>query len=92
MQPSEIESRIRAYIATSFGHRGGRADLNGHLDLLEQGILDSTAVLEVIAFMEQDLGITVDDEDMVPDNLGTISHMVAFVDRKRRAAAVRGAG
>lgn len=92
MHSADIESRIRAYIGTSFGHRGGSADLSGTLDLLAQGVLDSTAVLEIVAFMEGDLGVTVEDEEMVPENLGTIDNMVAYVARKQGTFEARGAG
>jgi acyl carrier protein len=86
MSALEIESRIREFVATNFGFRGATADMNGQLDLLAEGILDSTAVLEVVAFVENDLGVKVEDEEMVPENLGTISNMVAFVGGKQRAA------
>lgn len=86
MPAPDIESRIREFVATSFGFRGATADMNGQLDLLAEGILDSTAVLEVVAFVEEDLGVKVEDEEMVPENLGTISNMVAFIGRKQRAA------
>ena len=85
MSGPNIESRIREFVATSFGFRGASASMDGNLDLLEQGILDSTGVLEVVAFFESDLGVKVEDEEMVPENLGALSRMVAFVQRKQNA-------
>jgi len=85
MPASESESRIREFVAASFGFRGATAQMDGKLDLLANGILDSTAVLEVVAFLEDELGVKVADDEMVPDNFGTIAGMTALVDRKRRA-------
>ncbi len=51
--------------------------------LLESGVIDSTGVLELVDFLEEDLGITVADDETVPANLDTISYIVAFVGRKR---------
>jgi acyl carrier protein len=85
MPGPDIESRIREFVATNFGFRGASANMDGNLDLLAQGILDSTGVLEVVAFLESDLGVTVADEEMVPENLGTMKNMVAFVERKQHA-------
>ena len=57
--------------------------MDGNLDLIQQGILDSTGVLEVVAFFENDLGVKVEDDEMVPENLGTMSRMISFVSRKK---------
>jgi acyl carrier protein len=85
MSGPNIESRIREFVATNFGFRGATANMDGNMDLLEQGILDSTGVLEVVAFLESDLDVQVADEEMIPENLGTMSRMVAFVQRKQSA-------
>ena len=60
----------------------------GTLTLLAQGILDSTGVLEVVAFLEKDLGLTVQDEDLVPEHFGTIDRLVAFADSKQPNSAI----
>jgi acyl carrier protein len=84
---SGIEPRLRAFLVQSFGFLGATADLGGDVDLLAQGILDSTGVLEVVMFFEKELGLTVDDSELVPENFGSIQRMVAFVERKQRSAA-----
>jgi acyl carrier protein len=86
MSGPNIESRIREFVATNFGFRGAKANMDANLDLLENGILDSTGVLEVVAFLENDLGVRVADEEMIPENLATMSKMVAFVQRKQNAS------
>jgi acyl carrier protein len=84
---NSIELQIRQFLAANFGFRGANAALDGKLDLLAEGILDSTAVLEVIAFLEDELEIKVEDSEMIPDNLSSIDRMLAFVERKQVAAA-----
>lgn len=51
--------------------------------LIESGVVDSTGVLELIEFLEEEFGITVEDSETVPENLDTIDRVVAFVLRKR---------
>lgn len=51
--------------------------------LLDLGIIDSTGVLELVGFLEETYGISVEDEELVPDNLDTVNNLVAFVERKR---------
>ncbi len=55
--------------------------------LLERGVLDSTGVIEVVAFLEERFGIIVEDSEIHPANLDSIDRMVQFVERKLRAAA-----
>lgn len=52
--------------------------------LLDRGIIDSTGVLEVVGFIEAEFGITVLDEEMLPDNLDSIARIAAYVRRKAR--------
>lgn len=54
--------------------------------LLDAGVVDSTGVLEVIAFLEERYGVRVDDHEMVPENLDSVERIVAFVERKRKPA------
>ena len=58
-------------------------DVIGEEDsLLDRGIIDSTGILEVILFLEESYGITVEDGEIVPENLDTIGTIAAFVRRK----------
>ncbi|MCC6554468.1 MAG: acyl carrier protein [Polyangiaceae bacterium] len=83
MSTANFESTIRNFLVTSFGYRGATADLGAEVPLLDQGILDSTAVLEIVQFFEQELGIEVADEEMVPENFGSIARLVAYVEKKK---------
>lgn len=58
--------------------------------LLESGVVDSTGVLEVIQFVEGRFGIAMADEEIVPENLGSIARIAAYVERKLRQASARG--
>lgn len=53
--------------------------------LVEGGVIDSTGILELIEFLESQFKINVSDEETIPDNLGTISNLVAFVAAKQGA-------
>jgi acyl carrier protein len=72
---------VRRFIASNF-YVPDTQTLSDDTSLLEQGIVDSTGVLEVTAFLESQFGIKIDDAEIVPENLDTISNIVAFVKRK----------
>lgn len=53
--------------------------------LVEEGIIDSTGILELIEFLEDHFGIEVSEAETVPQNLGTISGLTRFVMSKSSA-------
>jgi len=50
---------------------------------LEKGIIDSTGVLELVAFIEENFGIKVEDEELIPENLDSIDNLVTFINSKK---------
>jgi acyl carrier protein len=83
MQP---KPQIRDFVTTNF-YVADPAALDDQASLLEHGIIDSTGVLEVIAFIEETFGITVEDDEMLPENLDSIERIATFVVRKKQSAA-----
>ena len=78
----EIRDQIRQFLLTNF-YVPDPATLADDVSLLETGIIDSTGVLEVIGFLEDTFGITVEDDEMLPENLDSIERISAFVARKK---------
>jgi acyl carrier protein len=76
-----IIEQVRSYIVESF-LLGDEGELTASDSLLESGVLDSTGVLELVAFLEQTFRIEVANEDLVPENLDSISNVASFVERK----------
>ena len=77
-----LKKQIRDFVTTNFYVADPNA-LEDSTSLLDQGIIDSTGVLEVIMFVESAFGVTVDDAEMLPENLDSIERIAAFVERKR---------
>ena len=84
MTPSEIERRVRAFIADNFLFGEDGNALSDTQSLLEAGLIDSTGILQLVAFLEGDFGIHIADADIVPANLDSIRTIVGYV---RRTAA-----
>ncbi len=75
-------TKIRTFITDNFLFREDHSELNDTESLLEAGLIDSTGVLELVAFLEQEFGIAVADAEIVPDNLDSVGAIARFVDRK----------
>lgn len=68
---------------------GDESKIPDHKDsLLESGLVDSTGVLELVDFLETDMGIVVADDETLPANLDSIENLTQFVMRKRGGAEV----
>ena len=77
----DTAEKVRAFITQNF-YAASTMELADDSSLLDLGVMDSTGVLEVVTFLETDFDITVDDDEMLPENLDSIANIVAFVERK----------
>lgn len=80
-----MENKIREFLANNFFLGDDPSQLHGSSSLIEAGVIDSTGVLELVGFLEEDFEIRIDDEDLVPENLDSVDNIVHFVERKRAA-------
>jgi acyl carrier protein len=76
-----IAELVREFLTSNFYVNVG--SLADGASLLQQGIVDSTGVLEVVAFLEAEFGIKVKDEDLLPENLDSVSAIASYVARKK---------
>ncbi len=79
---SDIQNVIIQFIRDNF--IAGRSDvvIDNDLSLIEKGIMDSTGVLELVEFLESTYSIKVEDEELVPENLETVTNIVNFLKTK----------
>jgi acyl carrier protein len=78
----DISVRVRSFIEESFLFREDLLSLSDTDSLLESGVMDSTGVLELVAFLESSFPLTMSDAEIVPENLDSIAAIVKFVKRK----------
>lgn len=83
---NEVLARVRGFIVSNF-YVPETQKLSDDESLVEGGIVDSTGILEVIAFIERDFDLHVEDAEAVPANLDSIKNIVAFVAAKQERGA-----
>ncbi len=81
------EAAIRNFITESFMYREGVEVLGDTDSLLDKGLVDSTGVLELVFFLEKTFGLTVNDDEVLPENLDSVRQITSFVRRKTSAPA-----
>lgn len=80
-----IEAKLRTYILEDFLFTDDESDLSSSDSFLEKGIIDSTGIMEVIFFINDEFGIEVEDDEMIPDNLDSVNNIAAFIEKKKKA-------
>jgi len=81
----DVRSEVRDFISAHFYVPPDMQVEDGD-PLLARGIMDSTGVLELIVFLEGRYGMSVEDDEVVPENLGSIAGIASYVERKRGGA------
>lgn len=78
-----VEEKIRGYILENYLFTDDQNALASSDSFLEKGIIDSTGILEVIHFLEDEFKVRVEDDEMVPENLDSVNNIVQFVAKKQ---------
>jgi len=78
---SETRDKIRDFIVENFLF-GSDNGLKDETSFLDEGIIDSTGILELVNFLEEEFEIAVDDEELIPENLDSIKNVVGYLETK----------
>ena len=84
MSDDQFKHKIRSFITNRFLVGRPEGFLKDSDAFLERGILDSTGILELVGYLEEEFGIAVEDVELVPDNLGSVDNVVKYLARKVR--------
>jgi acyl carrier protein len=76
--------KIRGFILENYLFTDDESALQNDQSLLEAGIIDSTGVLELIAFIEETFELEVEDDDMVPENFDSVERITEYLTRKTK--------
>lgn len=78
----QLKSEIRNFILDNFLYGQDDGNLGDDVSFLSTGIIDSTGMLEVVSFVEESYGISVEDDELVPENLDSINNLSIYVQKK----------
>ncbi len=84
-----VQEDIREFIVENFlfGEEGGLRDDSS---FLREGIVDSTGIMQLVSFIQEQYLIAVEDEELIPENLDSIQRVSMFIAEKKRAIEAAG--
>ncbi len=77
------EELLRTFILENYLFTNDQSKLNNADSFLDIGILDSMGILELIHFLEEELSIKVESDEMLPKNLDSIDNLMVFIAKKQ---------
>jgi acyl carrier protein len=83
VEESLVAGRIRTFLARQFPLTKNVRD---EQPLLEAGLIDSLGILEVVSFLEKEFKIAVADDDLLPENFGSVHNLAKFVTNKQNGS------
>ena len=77
----DTSAKVREFVVENFLFGDGQA-LKDDTSFMEDGIIDSTGILELVFFLEETFGLKIEDEELVPDNMDSLQNISRFIERK----------
>ena len=84
MEKQKIGEKVAQFIAEQFVF-DEELSISNDDSLLESGTIDSTGILELVLFLEENFSISIEDEELIPQNLDSINKIADFVTSKQAA-------
>jgi acyl carrier protein len=78
----QLKSEIRQFIVDNFLYGQDDDTLGDEVSFLGKGIIDSTGILELVSFIEEKYSISIDDEELIPDNFDSLNKLSTFISKK----------
>jgi acyl carrier protein len=79
---TKIREHLRRYIAENLLFSDKEYPFEDDASFLKNGVVDSTGVMELVAYVEKKFGVTVDPKEVVPDNFDSVKSLTDYVKRK----------
>jgi acyl carrier protein len=81
-EAASVERDVTKFIVDNFLFGNAAEAPAPATSFMETGLIDSTGVLELVAFIEEKYGLKVADDELVPENLDSVSNLAGFVVKK----------
>lgn len=81
---ASIEEQLRKFIANEILFSADGYIYDDETSFLDKGIVDSTGVLELVMFVEENFGISVEDSEVLPENFDSISTLSKYIRSKTK--------
>ncbi len=81
----DTSTTVKEFIEKNFLYKKDKKSVSSDESLLDSGLIDSTAIFELVGYVERQFNIEVSDEDIVPENFESVNKIAHFISSKQKA-------
>ncbi len=81
----DTSTTVKEFIEKNFLYKKDKKSVSSDESLLDSGLIDSTAIFELVGYVESQFNIEVSDEDIVPENFESVNKIAHFISSKQKA-------
>jgi acyl carrier protein len=78
----KIKEKVKHFVDENFLFTSKVDSIGDDVSFMESGIVDSTGILEIVNFIEEDFGIQLEDDEIIPGNLDSVNLLTRFIFKK----------
>ncbi|HWT26003.1 MAG TPA: acyl carrier protein [Solirubrobacteraceae bacterium] len=79
------EDRIRTFVLDELNFDGDPSELTPDFPLIDRHVVDSLGIMQMVTFLEEELGVAVADDDVVPEHFESVRRIAELVEARRGA-------
>ena len=79
----DIEAQIRDYLTENVLFSDGPFGYDDNASFLEEGIIDSVAIMDIVMFVEETFTITIEDHEIIPDHFYSVNRLASYIRVKQ---------
>lgn len=83
-----LETRIRDYLAHNLLYVEDCVEYDDDTSFISEGLIDSMGVMELVGFVSSQFGISVEQQELTPDNFDSVSKLAKYIRRKTGAESL----
>jgi len=80
----ETKSKLREFITENFLFGSDEEGFKDDDSFLDNGIIDSTGVLELVSYIEEEFDLEVKDEELIPENFDSLNKLIMYIEKKKQ--------
>ena len=78
----DVVEKIKDFICSELAFDIHKESIAADSDLLSKGIIDSMGIMQLVPFLEENFGVSIKPEDVIPENFQSLNSLKLFLDRK----------
>ena len=82
MAPNEVQDKLQTYFEDNFLYDESMDEINKDMSLIDNGYIDSTGIIGLVAFLERTFDIKVYDNEIIPENFNTLNNIYSYIGSK----------